>query len=136
MMVKIETTIAVAVAILTTTKDLRIRETLISKGLIGVIHRRCPSEMTIREEKINIEEDTFGITENFQEGQCIKIGKTAMKMLGMGDEEFYEGMGVYFIALAQELGYGMLLSCLGRCFRDFFVNLDNLHDYLKFTFPR
>ena len=87
-------------------------------------------------EKINIEEDTFGITENFQEGQAIKIGKTAMKILGMGDEEFYEGMGVYFIALAQELGYGMLLSCLGRCFRDFFVNLDNLHDYLKFTFPR
>merc|ERR1719499_2817921 len=40
------------------------------------------------------------------------MGKTAMKLLGMGDEEFYEGMG------------------------DFFVNLDNLHDYLKFTFPR
>ena len=52
------------------------------------------------------------------------------------DEEFYEGMGVFFVALAQDLGYGMLLSCLGRCFRDFFVNLDNLHDYLKFTFPR
>merc|ERR550532_2532129 len=64
------------------------------------------------------------------------MGKTAMKILGMQDEEFYEGMGVFFVALAQDLGYGMLLSCLGRCFRDFFVNLDNLHDYLKFTFPR
>merc|ERR1719394_221086 len=64
------------------------------------------------------------------------MGKTAMKLLGMGDEEFYEGMGVFFVALAQNLGYGMLLSSLGRCFRDFFVNLDNLHDYLKFTFPR
>merc|ERR1719334_2840647 len=64
------------------------------------------------------------------------MGKTAMKLLGMGDEEFYEGMGVFFAALAQNLGYGMLLSSLGRCFRDFFVNLDNLHDYLKFTFLR
>merc|ERR1712198_275249 len=64
------------------------------------------------------------------------MGKTAMKLLGMGDKEFYEGMGVFFVALAQNLGYGMLLSSLGRCFRDFFVNLDNLHDYLKFTFPR
>merc|ERR550532_2410263 len=64
------------------------------------------------------------------------MSKTAMKILGMQDEEFYEGMGVFFVALAQDLGYGMLLSCLGRCFRDFFVNLDNLHDYLKFTFPR
>lgn len=25
---------------------------------------------------------------------------------------------------------------LGRNMRDFFLNLDNLHDYLKFTFPR
>lgn len=64
------------------------------------------------------------------------MGKTAIKLLGITDEEFYEGMGVFFITLAQDLGYGMLLSCLGRYFRDFFVNLDNLHDYLKFTFPR
>ena len=64
------------------------------------------------------------------------MGKTAIKLLGITDEEFYEGMGVFFITLAQDLGYGMLLSCLGRYFRDFFVNLDNLHDYLKFTFPK
>ena len=70
------------------------------------------------------------------EGQVIKMGKTAIKLLGITDEEFYEGMGVFFVTLAQDLGYGMLLSCLGRYFRDFFVNLDNLHDYLKFTFPR
>merc|ERR1719305_1427974 len=64
------------------------------------------------------------------------MGKTAMKILGMKDEEFYEGMGVYFVALATNLGYGMMLQCVGRRFRDFFVNLDNLHDYLKFTFQR
>lgn len=87
-------------------------------------------------EKMSLEDDTFGINDTFQEGQAIKIGKTAMKILGLGDEEFYEGMGVFFVALAQDLGYGMLLSCLGRSFRDFFANLDNLHDYLKFTFPR
>ena len=87
-------------------------------------------------EKLDIKEDTFGATEIFEEGKVLKIGKTAMKLLGMADEEFYEGMGVFFVSLAQDLGYGMLLSCLGRNFRDFFVNLDNLHDYLKFTFTR
>ena len=86
-------------------------------------------------EQANIEND-FLANETYPEGQLGKYGKTAMKILSLKDEEFYEGMGVYFVALAQELGYGMLLSCLGRCFRDFFVNLDNLHDYLKFTFPR
>merc|ERR1719219_3055341 len=64
------------------------------------------------------------------------MGKTAMKLLEMKDEEFYEGMGVYFVALATELGYGLMLQSVGRRFRDFFVNLDNLHDYLKFTFQR
>merc|ERR1712168_1324230 len=57
-------------------------------------------------------------------------------MLEMKDEEFYEGMGVYFVTLAADLGYGLMLQSAGRRFRDFFVNLDNLHDYLKFTFPR
>merc|ERR550532_154024 len=64
------------------------------------------------------------------------MGKTAMKLLEMKDEEFYEGMGVYFVALATDLGYGLMLQSVGRRFRDFFVNLDNLHDYLKFTFQR
>ena len=81
-------------------------------------------------------QENFGVADIFPEGQILKMGKTAMKLLEMKDEEFYEGMGVFFITLAQELGYGMLLSCLRRYFRDFFVNLDNLHDYLKFTFPR
>ena len=87
-------------------------------------------------EQLNLEVDAFPAGETYPESQVGKMGKTAMKILSMKDEEFYEGMGVFFVSLAQDLGYGMLLSCLGRYFRDFFVNLDNLHDYLKFTFPR
>ncbi len=34
------------------------------------------------------------------------------------------------------LGYSKYLSFLGRHIRDFLLNLDNFHDYLKFTFPR
>jgi len=86
--------------------------------------------------KMEMTDDNFGISEIFPEGQVTKIGKTAMKILGVKDEEFYEGMGVYFVALATNLGYGTMLQCVGRMFRDFFVNLDNLHDYLKFTFTR
>merc|ERR1719323_1435265 len=64
------------------------------------------------------------------------MGKTAMKLLEMKDEEFYEGMGIYFVTLATDLGYVLMLQSIGRRFRDFFINLDNLHDYLKFTFLR
>ena len=87
-----------------------------------------------------------------------------MKVLSIKDEEFYEGMGKYFVTLCQEAGYGKLLVQLGkflvdlnsiifysyksvynslimslipgRRIRDFYLNLDNLHDYLKYTFPK
>jgi len=88
------------------------------------------------QEKMEIKEENFGVADIFPEGQILKMGKTAMKLLEMKDEEFYEGMGIYFVTLATDLGYGLMLQSIGRRFRDFFINLDNLHDYLKFTFLR
>ena len=72
----------------------------------------------------------------FPEGVVLKMGKTAQKLTGVTDEEFFEGMGMYFVGMATSIGYGALLEGLGRKFRDFVANLDNLHDYQKFTFPR
>ena len=37
-----------------------------------------------------------------------------MKILSLKDEEFYEGMGKYFVTLCQEAGYGKLLTQLGK----------------------
>ena len=86
-------------------------------------------------EQANIEND-FVANETYPEGQLGKYGKTAMKILSMKDEEFYEGMGKYFVQLATDAGYGHLITSLGRGMRDFFMNMDNLHDYIKFTFPK
>ena len=66
----------------------------------------------------------------------MKMGKKAMSVLDMKDEEFYEGMGKYFVGLTESLGFFTYIEHLGRELRDFFLNLDNLHDYLKFKFPR
>ena len=87
-------------------------------------------------ESLNIENETFGIDEVFPEAQIGKMGKSAMKILGMKDEEFYEGMGKYFVTIAKQVGYERTLLQLGRKLRDFFLNLDNLHDYLKYSFPK
>ncbi len=64
------------------------------------------------------------------------MGKKAMQTLEMKDEEFYEGMGVYFVGLTKDVGFFSFIEKLGRELRDFFLNLDNLHDYLKFTFTK
>ena len=87
-------------------------------------------------ESCKVETETFDATAIMPEGQLQKIGKKAQSILGMKEEEFYEGMGVYFVTLANNLGYTQMISLVGRHLRDFFLNLDNLHDYLKLTFPR
>ena len=86
-------------------------------------------------EQINLEAE-FVANETYPEAQLGKMGKTAMKILSVKDEEFYEGMGKYFVQLASDAGYRPLILALGRGIRDFFLNLDNLHDYLKFTFTK
>ncbi|XP_059085656.1 soluble guanylate cyclase 88E-like isoform X1 [Tigriopus californicus] len=85
---------------------------------------------------LKIDRNEFATGDTFPEGQLIKMGKKALQVLQIKDEEFYEGMGVYFIELTRNLGYGVFLQNLGRYIRDFLLNLDNFHDYLKFTFPR
>ena len=87
--------------------------------------------MTFYEPKRFLQDEEFDVNEVFPEGQISKMGKKAMSILGVKDEEFYEGMGVYFVDLTFRLGYGRTLGRLGRTMRDFLLNLDNLHDYLK-----
>lgn len=45
-------------------------------------------------------------------------------------------MGVCFVRFVSQYGYDRVLSVLGRHMRDFLNGLDNLHEYLKFSYPR
>ncbi|GFQ66235.1 soluble guanylate cyclase 88E [Trichonephila clavata] len=45
-------------------------------------------------------------------------------------------MGVYFVSFVGHYGYDRVLGVLGRHMRDFLNGLDNLHEYLKFSYPR
>ena len=85
---------------------------------------------------LKIESSEFGAFENFPEGLLLKVGKKCMQILDMKDEEFYEGMGMYLVKLVKELKVDQMVWNLGRNLRDFTLNLDNLHDYLKLQFPR
>ena len=56
--------------------------------------------------------------------------------MGCKDSEFFEEMGYFFVQFVGEFGYGDVLALLGRQLRDFLNGLDNLHEYLKFSYPR
>lgn len=58
------------------------------------------------------------------------------QVLGVTEKEFFDQMGVHFVGFVGQYGYDRVLSVLGRHVRDFLNGLDNLHEYLKFSYPR
>ena len=65
-----------------------------------------------------------------------KVAKKTFSTLGCKDSEFFEEMGYFFVEFVGQFGYGDVLALLGRQLRDFLNGLDNLHEYLKFSYPR
>ncbi len=65
-----------------------------------------------------------------------RLSKKAFQFLGCNDSEFFEGMGYHFVNFLDQFGYGDVLALLGRQLRDFLNGLDNLHEYLRFSYPR
>ncbi len=65
-----------------------------------------------------------------------RIAKKTFSTLGVNDSEFFEEMGFFFVEFVGQFGYGDVLALLGRQLRDFLNGLDNLHEYLKFSYPR
>jgi len=84
----------------------------------------------------NIDSPTFSIHQVYPEQLLGKLAKKTFTTLGCNADEFFEGMGFYFIEFAAQYGYGDVLALLGRELRDFLNGLDNLHEYLKFSYPR
>jgi len=84
----------------------------------------------------NVDTPTFSIHHVYPEQLLGKIAKKTFTTLGCNADEFFEGMGFYFIEFCSKFGYGDVLALLGRELRDFLSGLDNLHEYLKFSYPR
>jgi guanylate cyclase len=47
-----------------------------------------------------------------------------------------EMFGEDFVAFVSQYGYDKFLRVLGRHMRDFLNGLDNLHEYMKFSYPK
>ena len=65
-----------------------------------------------------------------------RVAKKTFSTLGCTDAEFFEEMGYFFVEFVGQFGYGDVLALLGRQLRDFLNGLDNLHEYLKYSYPR
>ncbi|XP_055849735.1 soluble guanylate cyclase 88E [Episyrphus balteatus] len=83
-----------------------------------------------------IDSPSFSVHQVYPENLLNKLAKKAQQVLGVSEREFMDQMGVYFVGFVGQYGYDRVLSVLGRHMRDFLNGLDNLHEYLKFSYPR
>nr|XP_045606017.1 soluble guanylate cyclase 88E-like [Procambarus clarkii] len=84
----------------------------------------------------NIDQVVFSTHKVYREDLIPNIMASANKVLGVTKEQLMFGMGEFFVDFVGQYGYDRVLSVLGRHVRDFLNGLDNLHEYLKFSYPR
>ncbi|XP_054261820.1 soluble guanylate cyclase 88E-like [Macrosteles quadrilineatus] len=83
-----------------------------------------------------VDSPSFSVHQVYPETLIPKLAKKAIQVLGVTEREFFDQMGVHFVGFVGQYGYDRVLSVLGRHMRDFLNGLDNLHEYLKFSYPR
>ncbi|XP_055604977.1 soluble guanylate cyclase 88E-like [Uranotaenia lowii] len=78
---------------------------------------------------------SFSVHDDYDENLLNVLATKAQEVLGVSERDFMDQMGVYFVNFVSQYGYDRVLSVLGRHMRDFLNGLDNLHEYLKFSYP-
>ncbi|XP_015121039.1 soluble guanylate cyclase 88E [Diachasma alloeum] len=83
-----------------------------------------------------VDQPSFSVHQVYPENLIPRLAKKAIQVLGVSEKDFFDQMGVHFVGFVGQYGYDRVLSVLGRHVRDFLNGLDNLHEYLKFSYPR
>ncbi|XP_074659880.1 soluble guanylate cyclase gcy-31-like isoform X2 [Tubulanus polymorphus] len=79
---------------------------------------------------------TFNTHKVYSESYIPAIAEAASEITGFDVDEIMEDIGVYFVSFVSQFGYDGVLNVLGRHLRDFLNGLDNLHEYLRFSYPK
>ncbi|XP_071955828.1 soluble guanylate cyclase 88E-like [Antedon mediterranea] len=87
-------------------------------------------------DKAQISEYTFVTHRIYSESIIPRIARVASEVIGCSINDFMDMCGTSFVEFVSRYEYGPLLRCLGRNLRDFINGLDNLHEYMRFTYPK
>jgi guanylate cyclase, other len=86
--------------------------------------------------KAKIDAQTFSTHQTYSETYITKIVKYLAEATGEKQDEVMEIMGADFVNFISNYGYDRILRVLGRHPRDFLNGLDNLHEYMKNSYPK
>ena len=84
----------------------------------------------------NIQQVSFATHERYSENLVPNIAKATSHLTGVEYDELMDSFGVCFVSFVGQYGYDRILKVLGRHMTDFLNGLDNLHEYLRFSYPK
>ena len=87
-------------------------------------------------EKSGIQHRTFAMHKIYSEDLMLRLIQAAFDVTQHSKEDVFEDVGLHFLGFIGRYGYDRILKVLGRHMRDFLSGLDNLHEYLRFTYPK
>ena len=86
--------------------------------------------------RANLKNQWFVTHEVYSDGVLPDLVKAAAAELGEDESLVMRMFGEYFAKNIGRYGYARLLRVLGRDLRDFLNGLDDLHEYLRFSYPK
>lgn len=87
-------------------------------------------------EKSGTRHHTFATHKVYSEDIMVRLLQAALEVTNASRETLTEEIGLHFLGFIGQYGYDRILKVLGRHMRDFLNGLDNLHEYLRFTYPK
>nr|XP_006818303.1 PREDICTED: soluble guanylate cyclase gcy-33-like [Saccoglossus kowalevskii] len=90
--------------------------------------------MMIRE-RAGLQKFTFATHQIYSEKFIPRITNAANGVCCVEKKDLMLSFGVSFVGFVGKYGYDRVLRVLGRHMRDFLNGLDNLHEYLRFSYP-
>lgn len=110
---------------------------LLLQGITGAIKDKFGEKVWLQIlEKSGIPHSNFHIHKCYSETLIPRLTKAAVEVTGCKNEELMNIFGANFVRFVGNYGYDRILRVLGRNLRDFLSGLDNLHEYLRFSFTK
>jgi len=86
--------------------------------------------------RANLGTVAFATHERYSERIIPDIASAASFILNVSEDDLMYNFGICFVAFVGQYGYDRILKVLGRHMRDFLNGLDNLHEYLRFSYQK
>ncbi|XP_069132161.1 soluble guanylate cyclase 88E-like isoform X2 [Argopecten irradians] len=88
-------------------------------------------------EQIGLRNTVFNTHSIYPDNVMLDLSNTCSDLIGgRTPEEFLRYFGQCFVKFFSHYGYDRIVRISGRHYRDFLNEIDNLHETMRFTFPR